>query len=210
MRFELVTDHRIVEEAYEKILYTDHLVLDLGAKNRMNKFLSQYRSKPIKARYLCTDIQTGELDFVADGQKLPLQSGSIDAVICNAVIEHVHEPWSLASEIYRVLRYGGMAYLYAPFLFPYHAENTADDVHVGGFDCYRFTLDGLRYLFRDFSVMRVSPVEYGLLAWWRHVTFYRYSWTYPYVLKLQRIMERRAGRPLGVNQASGFDVWLEK
>ncbi len=210
MQFELITDRRIVDEAYRAILYTEQTVLDLGAKNRMNKLLEAYQGKPIQARYFCTDIQPGDLDFIADAQQVPIRTASMDAVICQAVIEHVQEPWSLASEIYRVLKPGGVAFLYAPFLFPYHAENSPDDEHVGGYDCYRFTLDGLRYLFRDFALMRVSPVEYGVLAWWRQAVNFRAAWTYPYVNKLHKWMEQRAGRTIGAYQATGYDIWLEK
>ncbi|MBZ0308030.1 MAG: class I SAM-dependent methyltransferase [Anaerolineae bacterium] len=210
MQFELITDRRIMDECYRQILYTEHLVIDLGAKNRMNKFLKQFREKPILARYFCTDIQTGTLDFVSDIHAVPIAANTVDAVICNAVIEHVQQPWVLAQEIYRILRPGGVAYLYAPFLYPYHAENTSRDEHVGGYDFYRFTADGLRYLFRDFSVMKLSPVEYGISAWWRLATYYRFYRTYPYVLRLQRFLERRAGHPIGVSQTTGYDICLEK
>jgi SAM-dependent methyltransferase len=41
---------------------------------------------------------------VADGARLPLAQGSVDAVICNSVIEHVSDPGALAGEIRRVGR----------------------------------------------------------------------------------------------------------
>lgn len=212
MDFEIISDRRLHTEAYEQILYADGLVIDLGAKNRMNKFLEQYKRHKVKARYMSTDIQFGDLDFISNVQAVPLADGSVDAVICNAVIEHVDEPWNLASEIYRILRPGGVAYVYAPFLYPYHAENSDDEVHDGGYDCYRFTIDGLRYLFRPFASMKVSPVEYGLVLWWRQIVRHhpKMHWSYRHVHRLQKYFEKRRGRPLGVYQSSGYDVWLEK
>jgi len=212
MEFEIITDRRIYRESYEEILYSEGLVVDLGAKNRMNKFLEQYNNKEIKARYVSTDIQFGDLDFVSNVQAVPLANESVDAVICNAVIEHVHEPWTLASEVYRILRPGGVAYVYAPFLYPYHAENTTDETHDGGYDCYRFTIDGLRYLFRPFAKMKISPVEYGVILWWRQVFRHhpKMHWTYRYIERVQDYLEKQKGRPLGVYQSSGYDVWLEK
>jgi SAM-dependent methyltransferase len=211
LEFELITDRRIVDESMEKILFTKQLVLDLGASNRFNKQFGQYKNKKIQADYLCTDLQMGDVDFVSNIEAVPIADNSIDAVICNAVLEHVAEPWTAAKEIYRILKPGGVAFLYVPFLYPYHGQSNPVSVeHVGFEDCYRYTIDGIRYLFRDFSKMRLSPVEYGLLAWWRMIVRYRLTGSYPWVLRLQRLIEWRAGRPIGVSQATGFDFWVEK
>jgi ubiquinone/menaquinone biosynthesis C-methylase UbiE len=57
--------------------------------------------------------------FCADAQVLPLESESMDWVICASLIEHVSSPETLLWEIQRVLRVGGLAYLsFPPFYTP--------------------------------------------------------------------------------------------
>jgi SAM-dependent methyltransferase len=61
------------------------------------------------------------VDIVGDGTNLPLADESVDAVTCNAVIEHVSNPAGLVSEMFRVLKPGGFMQLMVPFVFPFHA-----------------------------------------------------------------------------------------
>jgi SAM-dependent methyltransferase len=46
----------------------------------------------------------------ADGCRMPLADGSVDAVICNQVYEHVDDQRGLLDEIWRVIRPGGVCY----------------------------------------------------------------------------------------------------
>lgn len=77
------------------------------------------------------------VDVVADAHQLPFPSGSFDAVLCQAMLEHTQRPWVVAAEIERALKPGGMACIEAPFLEGVHDEH----------DYFRFTLKGLRSLF---------------------------------------------------------------
>ena len=47
----------------------------------------------------------------ADSQALPLRDDSVDVMVCNHVYEHVVDAEALASELHRVLRPDGIAYL---------------------------------------------------------------------------------------------------
>jgi len=47
----------------------------------------------------------------ADSLNLPFKNNSIDLILCNHVYEHVPVPEKLFSEIYRVLKSGGVCYL---------------------------------------------------------------------------------------------------
>ncbi len=49
--------------------------------------------------------------LLADGSALPLPSASIDVIVFNQIYEHVVDPDAVLSEIRRVLRPGGAAYL---------------------------------------------------------------------------------------------------
>jgi len=55
------------------------------------------------------------------GQQWPLDNNSIDLVVCDNVLEHIHEPDGFFSEIARVLRQGGVLCLRTPNLYNYIA-----------------------------------------------------------------------------------------
>lgn len=106
-----------------------------------------------------TDIYLGaNVDIVCDGHDLPFRDDTFDAVICQAVLEHVLDPQRVVDEIHRVLRPGGLVAAGTPFL---------QAVHAGAYDFTRFTLSGHRWLFRRFdeiaSGIRGGP---GLSALW--------------------------------------------
>lgn len=54
--------------------------------------------------------QTVQLDF-ADAKSLPYADGSFDAVISNSIIHHAPEPGIVLSEMFRVLRTGGVIFV---------------------------------------------------------------------------------------------------
>jgi 2-polyprenyl-3-methyl-5-hydroxy-6-metoxy-1,4-benzoquinol methylase len=55
---------------------------------------------------------SGRLAFVCgDSQRSPLADASVDMIVCNHVYEHVVSPEALVSEIHRILKPSGVAYL---------------------------------------------------------------------------------------------------
>jgi SAM-dependent methyltransferase len=103
-----------------------------------------------RARILAFDIYASpSTQFIADAHRIPLASGSVDAVVVPAVLEHVLDPARVVAEIHRVLRPGGLVYAETPFLQP---------VHAGPYDFTRFTSSGHRYLFRSFDEIAAGPV----------------------------------------------------
>lgn len=73
----------------------------------------------------------------ADAHAIPLASNSVGCVICVSVLEYLAEPHRVIREVHRVLKPGGVVYLNAPFVFPYHPPPP---------DLWRFSVDGLRTL----------------------------------------------------------------
>jgi SAM-dependent methyltransferase len=96
-----------------------------------------------KLQLVETDVYFGpRVGIIADGHDLPFADGSFDAVICQAVLEHVIDPWRVAQEIWRVLTPNGYLYSDIPFM---------QQVHGGAFDFTRFSLLGHRRLWRYFD-----------------------------------------------------------
>ncbi len=114
---------------------------------------------PGNVQVLYTDVAIGGLThLVCDAHDLPFADGLFDAVIANAVLEHVADPYRCVDEVHRVLGPGGFVYAVTPFM---------QQVHMGPYDFTRFTHLGHRRLFRRFSEER-SGVANGpamVLAW---------------------------------------------
>lgn len=90
-----------------------------------------------------TDVALGgQTGLVCDAHNLPFVTGSFDAVIIQAVLEHVVDPYRCVNEIHRVLKKNGLVYAETPFM---------QQVHLGRYDFTRFTHLGHRRLFRYFE-----------------------------------------------------------
>ncbi|SEP42006.1 Methyltransferase domain-containing protein [Methylobacterium sp. UNC300MFChir4.1] len=70
----------------------------------------------------------------------PIRNDSFDGIGCFTVLEHTRQPWRVVSEIYRILKPGGKAFIDWPFLQPVH-----------GYPSHYFnaTREGLKTLFSD-------------------------------------------------------------
>ena len=136
-------------------------VLDVGQSTR--DWFEPIRAKARLTHTLDINVFEGYPDLLADlCQPIPAAyHGTYDVVIALAVIECVYDPQAMIDNIARLLKPGGRTYLYAPFLFQYHAPRD------GGFqDNYRFSTDGLAYLLRGFADVEMQAVrgQYATIA----------------------------------------------
>lgn len=140
------------------LLPSDPVLLDVGSgPERFGKEFTNLDVYPFP-----------EVDVVADASALPFADGAVDAVVSESLLEHVADPVKVASEMSRVLKPGGLLYVSAPFVHPYHAS--PDDFN-------RWTVSGLKALFPDLEIVE-SGVRSGpwsaflmFLAYWLGVLF---------------------------------------
>ena len=107
------------------------------------------------------DIKGGpRIRFQSPLHEIPVEDGFFDAIVCNAVLEHVANPEQVMAELSRVAKPGGILYLCVPFMQPEHLDPT---------DYQRYTLGGLRLLAErhGFEVTESGGVHsvYVTLAW---------------------------------------------
>ena len=88
------------------------------------------------------------VDVVANAEELPFATGSVDAVVCESLLEHVPRPQKIVDEMYRVLKPGGKMYIVIPFVYPFHASPN---------DFYRWSVTGLRELLKAGEVEMLGP-----------------------------------------------------
>lgn len=97
-----------------------------------------------------SDVSFGpRTTLICDAHDIPFEDGSFDAVIVQAVLEHVVDPYRCVEEIHRVLNDRGLVYAETPFM---------SQVHMGRYDFTRFTHLGHRRLFRKFEEIDSGPV----------------------------------------------------
>ncbi len=137
-------------------------------------------------------------DVIGDIHHMPFPDNSQEAIICSAVLEHVENPFVASAEMYRTLKPGGYCYVFVPFLFYYHIPKNGEYK-----DYWRFTEDGVRYLFRQFSSMEVSSSRGALETWFR---------LNPATQKFTRFaswLDKLLGKTK-TKQTSGYSVFLIK
>jgi SAM-dependent methyltransferase len=132
-------------------------VLNAGAGDRVISHL-------VQGELFNQDIPHGQhnanIHIHSPLHNIPKPDGFFDAIVCNAVLEHVANPEEVMAEFARVCRSGGSLYLAVPFLQPEHKDPT---------DFQRYTADGLSALAErhGFSVASVEPLFsiYTTLGW---------------------------------------------
>lgn len=121
-------------------------VLDLGGKRENKRGSFQPPENLAQSwQYINLDWETRPNIF-ADVTRTPLQTKSVDCILCTEVLEHLPNPQACVDEIHRLLRDGGLVFASTPFFYPVHADP---------YDFQRFTEDGLRHLFREFKSVEV-------------------------------------------------------
>jgi SAM-dependent methyltransferase len=132
------------------------IVLDLGTHWSFRKELEYYEKDFAGVNYFSLGYKIsrkyGEHTPTMDGDicYLPFKTESADGIICKEVLEHVYNPFLAIQEMLRVLKKGGKLFCTLPFIYPYHGSGLDKDF-------WRFSRDGIDYLFSQFGAVRVTP-----------------------------------------------------
>ena len=129
------------------------VVLDLGSGHQPSYWEYLVREKPHRVvkidRHPYVDIWASLED------PLPFRDEAVDRVLCFNVLEHLFDYTRLVQEVHRVLRNGGIAYVYVPFLINVHSDPQ---------DYFRYTEEALRRILGAdgrFSNVTVRPLGAG-------------------------------------------------
>ena len=196
------------KEKITKLFADKKRVIDIGAglrfeKHRGNRFEERMAwIAPLAegVEYQVLDpVPDYHPDIIGDIHNLPLADNSVPGMVCLAVLEHVEDPFRAVWEMHRVLEPGGYLFVYVPFLFYYHAEK--------GYykDFWRYTEDGIKNLFKDFSHMEYAPVRGAFETWIKLSPL----GTVPLVTRIARSVDRVTGKSR-TKQVSGYHAFMVK
>jgi SAM-dependent methyltransferase len=79
-------------------------------------------------------------DIFYDGENIPLEEASVDAILSTQTLEHVPNPEHIVAEWARILRPGGKVLLTVPFMWPEHEMP---------YDFQRYTTNGIKRLLEN-------------------------------------------------------------
>lgn len=190
-------------KALEKIFARGGMIVDIGGglradPSRNNRYDPTYADAVRTAHYVVLDKEdTYHPDVVGDIHRLPFDDGSVRALLCISVLEHVEDPFLVMREMHRVLEPEGILFLYVPFLFYYHAH---DGYYL---DYWRFTADGIRVLARPFASCEIVPTR-GAIQTLVHLIpgINRYARHFSF-------LDRWAGKDAS-RQTAGYEALLRK
>jgi SAM-dependent methyltransferase len=99
-------------------------------------------------RYIGSDISHGPgVDIILDLHDINLSSNSVGTVITCDTFEHVKYPYRAISELYRIIKPGGILIITSVMDWPIHGYPN---------DYWRFTPEGFRSLLSDFPSVYVD------------------------------------------------------
>ncbi len=119
-------------------------ILDFGAGHTPQELLRPHVVYVDAVQYQWTDL-------VCSRVRLPFRDHTFDAVVSQAVFEHLRDPHHTARELHRILRPGGLIHIDTAFMQPLHG----DPWHF-----FNMTQHGLRQVMAPFEEIRCGIKSY--------------------------------------------------
>lgn len=108
----------------------------------------------LKSQVLTADIdEKSGANFIIDicqNNEDKIDSSIFDIIVCTEVLEHTLNPFLAITEIYRLLKKGGVLLMSTPFDFRIHGPLP---------DCWRFSEHGIKALLKDFEIVDLHALE---------------------------------------------------
>ncbi|WP_379966020.1 class I SAM-dependent methyltransferase [Epilithonimonas sp. UC225_85] len=106
-------DRRLFQQFKKEFLgNTDIRLLDFSPSRSLYRKIKQTK----KIQYFPTDLSD---DFIAeyhyDITEIPVEDNYFDSIFCYHILEHIEQDKKAISELYRVLKKGGKAFVQTPF-----------------------------------------------------------------------------------------------
>jgi SAM-dependent methyltransferase len=157
---------KIFEAGLHRLPGRNLCVLDVGGRLQPYRALLGDRV----THYFAVDPQiTPLVNVAALGEALPFRDNRFDFVICTQVLEYFPDPRLAASEIRRVLRKGGLAFVSAPAVF----------VQDNAKEYWRFLPEGLRHIFKDYAEVEIFSEGNSLAGMFRTANVFLTSFARP-------------------------------
>lgn len=121
------------------------------------------------------------IDYREDLAKTTLPNDTFDFIVCNAILEHVRDPFECVKQMHRIAKSKADIWIEVPFVQPYHprkdyqisdgylCENRGGqgDVDHGG-DYWRFTPEGTKLLMEPFIMDCILLIDQGGICFIGH------------------------------------------
>lgn len=126
-------------------------VLDIGCGQSPYRYLLNASATEYKGIDV---VEASSFDYVNnditlfDGEIIPFEDNTFDAIICTEVLEHVYNHQTLVDEMYRVSKPNAKAIITIPFSARYHYIP---------YDFFRYTPSALEKIFSKFSKVEITP-----------------------------------------------------
>jgi ubiquinone/menaquinone biosynthesis C-methylase UbiE len=136
----LYSARKLLQKAIDQSVHLfNGTLLDLGCGEMPYRPYLLDKNKKI-TKYIGMDVDTKKYnmiyhrtvkpDLLWDGKKIDLSDNSIDTVIATELFEHIENLNEVLSEVFRVLKNGGIIFFSVPFIWP---------LHEVPYDQYRYT-----------------------------------------------------------------------
>jgi SAM-dependent methyltransferase len=125
-------------------------ILDVGCGQSPYKFLlnqSETQYTGIDVAESSSFKYSNEEIIPFDGENIPFENETFDAIICTEVLEHVFNHQALVDEMHRVSKHNSTAIITIPFSARYHYIP---------YDYYRYTPSALEKIFSKYSEVTIT------------------------------------------------------
>ena len=113
-----------------------------------------------------------------------------------SVLEHVKDPFKVVEEIKNILKPNGYVYITVPFFYPEHTGRNQ-------LDYWRFTLSGLKMLFRDFNLVSSTIIKSSIVSVSDRPRYWFPANTYAEICVFFKIKKRKSTFRIKQNKIKG-------